>query len=611
MALSTIKQPTGGAMKWLSARLLILLFTATPVHAATIYVNTTQQGITNGQCSLQEAIYASRFQANTAVSSVDPETFYTTGCAAGTGDDFIVLPAGAVFTFNHPWGDDQNVFGPTATPIIFSKITIEGNGATLQWVDAAASPRYSRLFVIPPWVVGQLSLTLRNVYIKGFHIKGGNGGRGGGGGLGAGGAIYVSGGRLTVENSTFENNGAIGGNGGATVAGSVNGGGGGLSGNGGEGCALSAGGGGGSRGDGGNGAVGLECHLVGARLGGGGGGGNISSGADATASGNGRGGLRWGGNGGNEGGDGHDPTGPGGGGGGGGGVDCVLPIGPCYGNGAHGSYGGGGGGGVGNGGNGGFGGGGGGSSLGPWFIQSGGDGGFGGGGGRGGIYAIISNHQGEGGPFGGRADPWNGGGGGALGGAIFNDNGVVRIRNSTFYNNYVTRGAASGGSAENGADAGGAIFSLNRALEITDSTFSGNQATGSGAAIVVYRDDHAGWGSGGSVNFSLYNTIIANNGANECFFTGNVTAKGAGNLIMNNGSGTAPFSPCPGVVVTSDPLLGPLQLNSPGVTPTMALSPRSPAIGAADPATSLPFDQRYVTRPRAGAYDIGAFELEF
>jgi hypothetical protein len=27
------------------------------------------------------------------------------------------------------------MFGPTATPIIFWKISIEGNGATLQWMD--------------------------------------------------------------------------------------------------------------------------------------------------------------------------------------------------------------------------------------------------------------------------------------------------------------------------------------------------------------------------------------------------------------------------------------------------------------------------------------------
>jgi hypothetical protein len=55
-------------MKWLSVRLLVLVFTAGPVHAATIQVNTTQQGVTNGQCSLQEAIHASEFKQNKAIT---------------------------------------------------------------------------------------------------------------------------------------------------------------------------------------------------------------------------------------------------------------------------------------------------------------------------------------------------------------------------------------------------------------------------------------------------------------------------------------------------------------------------------------------------------------
>jgi hypothetical protein len=113
-----------------------------------------------------------------------------------------------------------------------------------------------------------------------------------------------------------------------------------------------------------------------------------------------------------------------------------------------------------------------------------------------------------------------------LGGAIFSHNGDVQVRNSTFFNNYVTRGVAGGPSAANGADAGGAIFSLNTSLVVSGSTLSGNQSTGSGAAIVVYRDkDQEGGDPVIPVNFSLYNTIIANNGANECFFKGSVNAK--------------------------------------------------------------------------------------
>src|SRR5829696_8552721 len=106
-------------MKSASARLLILLFTAAPVHAATIQVNTTQPGVTNGQCSLQEAIFASEFKQNKAIIiTVTGDTYYTTGCTAGTGDDTIVLPTSAVFKFDLPWLDAYNIYGPTATPLI-------------------------------------------------------------------------------------------------------------------------------------------------------------------------------------------------------------------------------------------------------------------------------------------------------------------------------------------------------------------------------------------------------------------------------------------------------------------------------------------------------------
>jgi hypothetical protein len=180
------------------------------------------------------------------------------------------------------------------------------------------------------------------------------------------------------------------------------------------------------------------------------------------------------------------------------------------------------------------------------------------------------------------------------------------VHNSTFFNNFVTRGAAGGGSADKGADAGGAIFSY-YTLEITDSTFSGNQSTGSGGAVVVYSDTGAPFTS---ANFTLNNTIIANNGANECFFRGIVNVESEGNLIMKNGSGTGQFSPCPGVVTTSDPQLQSLQLNSPGNTPTMAIFPSSPAFNKADPGALpiLPTDQRGIPRPQFGRPDIGAFE---
>src|SRR5207248_8496864 len=97
----------------------------------------------------------------------------------------------------------------------------------------------------------------------------------------------------------------------------------------------------------------------------------------------------------------------------------------------------------------------------------------------------------------------------------------------------------------------------------------------------------------GAASFTIQDTIVANNGANECFFTGNVTTSGVGNLIMSNGSGTQPFGTCPGVVATADPqlqALEPASVNG-GKTPTMAIPLFSSAMGLADPVTSPPSDQ--------------------
>ena len=556
--------------------------------AATIYVTTEVPGIGTGACSLQEAIYSSVLHDTLdgthgiAIDATDPDHFISTGCVMGDGNDTIVLPTDGLITMSQDLdGDAYNFYGPTATPLIYSTITIEGNGATLQW-DATAKGNV-RLFAIVGWG----SLTLRNVHVTGFHVKGGDGRDGGGGGLGAGGAIYVNGGgALVVENSTFDANRAVGGNGSQGSAG----GGGGLSGNGGhEGSARFGsigGGGGGARGNGGDTFGG----------GGGGGGGTVFSGGSAEVGG--PGGYLCGGNGGGAGNDGAAGKCLGGGGGGGGECDFCGPGGLFSeeGNGGDGAYGGGGGGGH-SGGRGGFGGGGGAIDF-CAIPPCGGEGGFGGGGAAGASGGSFGGHGGDLGAA---------GGGGALGGAIFIDDGTLTVRNSTFTNNEVKRGlAAPGSNANNGSDAGGAIFSHDGDLTIVNSTFSGNQSTGSGAAVVAYMDPSDGPDI--FIRFTLDNTIIANNSANECFFTGNVHTQGAGNLIMSNGSGSGPFGACPGVVLIDDPQLGSLQDNG-GFTPTMAIPFNGIAMGAADAATSLAADQRGADRPQGNGWDIGAFEI--
>jgi len=599
---------------------------------STIHVTTTTQGIHGGDgyCSLQEAIYSANLDHNSVPSALKPITFVDNpDCEAGSGDDVIELQAGETYEMTSVLDDPYNALGPTATPVVLSNITIEGNGATLNRSNpdanfsglpnfrAFAVERHSFVdplnqVVIPGDGVG--NLYIKNLHVKGFTAKGGNGAGGGGGGLGAGGAIYVYDAVLTVENSTFEGNGAGGGNG-SHNPGVAGGGGGGLGGNGGArgpDALKGGGGGGGSRGNGGRAD---DATSIGSR--GGGGGGTLTDGGELTAGGYDSitPGYKYGGTGGDfpfglDGG--HGGSGGPGGGGGGGTSEKDL-IGKSGGDGGHGGYGGGGGGAggsffFGDGGFGGFGGGGGGAtssdSTFTGFGPNGGGGGFGAGGGAG-HGGFISGGPGEGGTFAGNGSTSNGGGGAGLGGAIFSHRGTVSVLNSTFYGNFVVRGVAGGTGAQNGTDAGGAIFAVDGSLSVVHSTIAYNESTGEGAGVVYYHSTETDSGT-----FAIHNTIISNSApaVRECRFTGHdlgeITLQGSGNLFTSNDG-------CAGTVSTADPQLGPLQINEPGTTPTMALSYTSPALNVADddPSIVLPTDQRGVARPAGSGYDIGAFEL--
>ena len=568
----------------------------------TIFVTTTNQEINDdGACSLQEAIYAANRDASTAPDPVHPNQDITTGCPAGSGHDTIELPPMGVFNFTLPINDRDNYIGPTVTPIITSDITIEGRGAKLERL--AAGSRLTRAFAVGPTGF----LDLREVHVKGFSIRGGDGGvHGGGGGMGGGGAIYVQGGSLLVQWSTFEANGVRGGDGGD--AGDDNGGGGGgLSGNGGVGETGGGGGGGGSRGDGGDARVDDVDYF------GGGGGGRVTSATNETP------GEPCGAAGGESifavasDGDSAAIDCPGGGGGGGSGSSDIGS-----GDGGSGSYGGGGGGGdegllsAGNGGDGGFGGGGGGSKH-----NAGGDGGFGGGGGSG--HELI-NGPGTAGTFGGDGGRFTGGGGAGLGGAIFGYLADIHVINSTFAGNvaaqghgHVVCGLGECFVSHDGRGAGGAIFTVAGDLRVESSTFSGNSTqtvtNGGGGAIVVYDPE-----GNDEATLVLRNTILANNGASECYTRNGVDTGGSlGNIMTNTAPNNLGNPPCPGVAggltQSDDPGLGPLQLDPPGRTPTMAIGASSNAINAA--VGTIPLDdQRGTLRPQGLAGDIGAYEYE-
>ncbi|MEP7340686.1 MAG: hypothetical protein ABI977_23345, partial [Acidobacteriota bacterium] len=183
------------------------------------------------------------------------------GCAAGNGDDTIVLPDGVNILLT---ARDNSDHGANGLPAITSGVTIIGGGSTIQ--RSAAAEKFRFFYVAPG---GRLEL--RNVYLRDGYAQGGAGGRGpsddgggGGGGAGLGGAIYNRG-MLAVLNSTLAFNAAAGGAGGVGGRGvrGVNdnsagggGGGGGVSGNGGDaaqGDDDDFNGGGGGGGTGGNG----------------------------------------------------------------------------------------------------------------------------------------------------------------------------------------------------------------------------------------------------------------------------------------------------------------------------------------------------------------------
>lgn len=82
----------------LLALLLAVLALDRPARTAgIIHVTTTAQGLdtSDGACSLSEAIYSANFDDNVVPSSWVPYTPIDSECEPGSGDDVIVLQAGA------------------------------------------------------------------------------------------------------------------------------------------------------------------------------------------------------------------------------------------------------------------------------------------------------------------------------------------------------------------------------------------------------------------------------------------------------------------------------------------------------------------------------------
>jgi hypothetical protein len=121
--------------------------------AATITVTTNNPNVAaDGQCSLIEAIINAN---NDAATHAD--------CPAGSGADTIVLPTSANLTLS---AVDNTTFGPAGLPVITSRITIEGNGATI--ARPVHAPGFSLMVV-----TGSGDLTLHHLTLSGSNFYAG------------------------------------------------------------------------------------------------------------------------------------------------------------------------------------------------------------------------------------------------------------------------------------------------------------------------------------------------------------------------------------------------------------------------------------------------------
>jgi len=539
-------------------------------------------------------------------------------------------------------------------------------------------------------IFNQGQVTLERVTIRDSHAQGGDGqglfqGSNGGGQGGGMGESFAPGNRGGGFGGGFSLQvaGSTGGRGGASSgdlfdsAGSGGGGGGFRpTENGGAGVSPGAGaaGGGSPTGTGGAGGDVAGQYYGGASGNGSGGGGaaaTVSTAFIAGGAGGAGGGFGYGGVLGVNGSGGLDPSGPGGGGGGGG-------VGGGGGGGGNGAAAGGGsgtrGGKAGPGGGGGFGGGGGPGGVGGvggdmGFLGNDGDGGsggdggvggFGGGGGGGGT-GGEEGHGGAGGVRGaggigrpggfgaGKGSPGlmdymgAGGGGAGMGGAIFNHQGTLTLRNTTLSGNSAKGGAGGGstrlisGAGDPGQGLGGGIFNLNGTVALDSSTIAFNIAEqGGGLYTLGYAGADAACGGCANAQVTVVNSIMGHTpstpqGASvadlfshkpSTISTGQpnlaTTAVDVSNHNIVMSSASLPAGTITGAPMTVEPFPSgeewTLQSNVPSSPvpaftppPTHSIDRSSPAYNAGD--TTLTNDQRGVARPSVGGDDIGAFEF--
>jgi hypothetical protein len=234
---------------------------------------------------------------------------------------------------------------------------------------------------------------------------------------------------------------------------------------------------------------------------------------------------------------------------------------------------------------------------------------------------------------------------GNIAGGIYNYEGTVSLTNCTVSGNSADWGGGilSSGNHEgtltltnctvsdNKADVhGGGIFNGNvSTMTLTNSTISGNSATNGGGIYNRYKAELANCTvsgnsapNGGGIYIEATGTVELTNSIVAAQASG---ADCAGDPVTSLGHNLDSDGTCnltaTGDIPSTNPLLGPLQLNAPGNTETHAIQPGSPAIdqipsGTNDCGTTYTTDQRGETRPvdytnsGTAKCDIGAFEMQ-
>jgi hypothetical protein len=165
---------------------------------------------------------------------------------------------------------------------------------------------------------------------------------------------------------------------------------------------------------------------------------------------------------------------------------------------------------------------------------------------------------------------------------LYNDAGDITLTNTTMSGNHSSD------------DTGSAVMNMTGTVRIQYSTVTNN--TGDYAI----RSQNTA-----TAHIEIGNSILAGNSRGDCYNPYKNIVSTGHNIFGSSPacSGSTYFVPDPTDQLGTDPQLSPLL--PVGYHP---ISPASPAVGNADPASCPVTDQRGMARPQAGTCDIGAYE---